>query len=151
MWAIYDDVGDDAHIVPKNYDKYRKTVGATLRGRPIFSPHPSFAFGKTHLPLKGKACRGGNLPPARKQKEHALIGAPFSKNKRSFVSQTYVSCVSLLYFITLNITTSNKKSVQQKSCTPKNTSSFAATQIIFLNLLVCLKSLHFYQKKKQAI
>ena len=53
-----DDVGDDAHIVPKNYDKYSKTVGATLRGRPKFSPHPSFACGKTHLPLKGKACKG---------------------------------------------------------------------------------------------
>ena len=22
VWAIFDDVGDDAHIVPKNYDKY---------------------------------------------------------------------------------------------------------------------------------
>ncbi|MBE7060548.1 MAG: hypothetical protein E7389_06970 [Ruminococcaceae bacterium] len=45
VWAICDDVGDDAHIVPK------------------FSPHPSFTFGKTHLPPWGKACRGGNLPP----------------------------------------------------------------------------------------
>ena len=53
-WAICDDVGDDAHIVPKNYDKYRKTVGATLRGRPKFPPHPSFACGKTHLPLGGE-------------------------------------------------------------------------------------------------
>ena len=33
-------------------------VGATLRGRPKFSPHPSFAYGKTHLPLKGKAYSG---------------------------------------------------------------------------------------------
>ena len=63
VWATCDDVGDDAHIVPKNYDKYRKTVGATLCGRPIFPPHPGFTFGKTHLPLTGKACRGGNLPP----------------------------------------------------------------------------------------
>jgi len=69
--AICDDVGDDAYIVPKNYDKYRKTVGATLRGRPIFSPHPGFTFGKTHLPLKGKACRGGNLPPVFCAKKNA--------------------------------------------------------------------------------
>ena len=55
---ICDDVGDDAHIVPKNYNKYSKTVGATLCGRPKFPPHPSFACGKTHLPLKGKAYSG---------------------------------------------------------------------------------------------
>jgi len=25
---------------------------------PEITPHPSFAFGKTHLPPRGKACKG---------------------------------------------------------------------------------------------